>query len=1031
MEIPLNLKLPTKVLELSIPQLSSTSTAIDLSGTGEEQNVFNDDEGLHVFASQAEVYYGEKLSVSWRFLDQNKAIAVTPLELDASRMPQRGRTIHIKLPFTAIKNCISISETSDRDFVFDIISISGYICTFTLPQSWLLIESNNSVHSNLSSKSEIFSVDLPLSGALNKQVNVSRPYNISSPAPKLLKAINANLLVVFLVDGTIVRLERAGPLANMTSSNLHDTHRHAASGALFRIFNLGAQHVPGCPNLSFDCVIQAEAITDNLLVTFSVDNALSLWNLSTRECVQKISPQGSSSALRLHPGTYFRVKNKTVAVLNGSDLRFYNLQHDESLGTQLVETIANRSSVDSSLQPWSIAGLHFLETSPPVVFVAYKLSAAAQFFLVKGGEWHKAGGFDRTDLYETPTDASEDSIKQNITRYNDLIVQTAFRKAVRNAADSASARAVAAAQSGSADINDIAEFLEKREDCETRIQWIRFDTLCRNLEANGIDVLNVSTALTTSSREGEFFWVLKSSGISILSLKNTGGTGDAHGFTGISIDDGSDNSALTAAQSVFSAIPQSSFDELVNILLSDKLITERLSRCCILLRNTLRQSILSDITRLNTHTIGKAIMAFLRANDSSPLEDQELASAVRVYNNVGDSKLSEFGKDAIRTLIYELSLFQYERFSLLAVLCVIALVEGWTIPGEEYDYPEVLRLIIFNLRRFSMITHLGASFIDSGIESVNLEKFGIGLAKQILMNTTDTVVLAKALPNVSRSSDLYVFNNAAAQLESSPEVVMLCSFAALRLGNEDNAVLLAQKVSLARPWIESEFGTRPTSQSEWFYRVAQYAYSVGAKRATAALLNLSESLFSADYSKRSETDNEKRRRILEYIFEVAIETGNIQTAYTAFTRRFEDSNESSDEVTNYIHQLIDAAAGISSEAAISLMQDYPFVGFTAVIDKLLMKYSKFVAVPSHHLRYKFHIARENYVGAAQGIYDYVQQVDSINPTDRIECYKLILSALSLVEPSSRWLLYGKTECKTNSDIEKELKSLEVLLAMDA
>lgn len=1029
MEIPLNLKLPSKVLELSIPQLNHSTATIDFSGTGDEQDVKYNDEGLQAFSSQAEIYYGEKLSVSWRLLDQNQAIAVTPLELDASRMPQRGRTIHIKLPFTAVKNCIAISETSNREFLFDIISKTGNIITFTLPQSWLLIDSDSSAHSKSNSKYDIFSVDLPLSNALSKQVSVSCPYNISSPAPKLLKAINAQSVLVFLVDGTVVRLDRKNPLDKMTPSVLNDANRHATSGALFKIFNLGAHHVPGCHNLSFDCIVQAEVIKNNYLVTYSVDNAIRLWNLGTKECVQKISPQGNS-ALRLHPGTYFCTKNDTVSVLTDNDMRFYQLNNDETASAKLVESIGHRTPVDSSLQNWSIAGLHFLETTKPVVFVAYKLSAAAQFLLVDSGKWHKVGGFDRTDLYEAPTNNTEDNIKQSISRYNDVIVQTAFRKAVQGVGKLANARAVAAAQSGSADINDIAEFLERKEDGKTKIEWIRFDTLCRNLEAHGIDVLNVSTAVTNSSRDGEFFWVLKSSGISILSMKNSGSAATSQEFNGISIDDDSDNSALKAAQSVFSSIPQSSFDELVNILLSNKLITERLSECCILLRDTLRQSSLSDITRLNTDTLGEAVVNFVLANNSSPSEDHELAASERLYNNSGDSKLSEFGKDAVRTLIYELSSYQYERFSLLAIFCVIALVEGWTIPGGQYDYPEVLKLIILNLRRFAMITHLGASYIDPGVESVNLEKFGVGLARQILINTSEIVMLAKALPSISRPSDLYVFRNAAAQLESSPEVELLCSFAALRVGKECEAVQLAQKVSLARPWIDSEFGTRPTSQSEWFYRVAQYAYSVEAKTATANLLNLSESLFPADSKKLSDTDNDKRRHILEYIFEVAIEKGDIHTAYTALTRRFEDTTENTEEVTNYIHQLIDAAAGISNEAAISLVQNYPFVGFTVLIDKLLMKYSKFARTPSHHLRYKFHISRENYVGAAQGIYDYIQYVESIDPVDRIECYRLILSALSLVDPSSRWLLHDKTECKTYSDIEKEMKSLELLFAME-
>lgn len=206
-------------------------------------------------------------SIVWRLLRKSRTIELDPVDFN-SNVSLQFRKIRIHSPTHINDHCIAISEDSDH-FVIDFITKSGYLHTL----SFSFLEFVSKDHENITDEPTGLTED-----NFRNWRNIALPFPFDIKKPHLIHALSSQKLVVSIIDGSLVLLERQSPLSQISSYVFADT---AGTYGLSRILPWrNNDKVPGHPGLLAKTVISIASVPEaELLITISINNSLKVWSL--------------------------------------------------------------------------------------------------------------------------------------------------------------------------------------------------------------------------------------------------------------------------------------------------------------------------------------------------------------------------------------------------------------------------------------------------------------------------------------------------------------------------------------------------------------------------------------------------------------------------------------------------------------------------------------------------------------------------------------------------------------------------------
>lgn len=943
MEVALDFDLPLRTVQLAAP----TDPSRPLSEDSEIAHVAEQYVAVpESFALEAGVFRGADLSVGWKVRGRGHEIELYPLELEASRLQGPGTRIRLHVPAVVLPHCLSLAST-DLHTVVDFITDSGHLYCVTIPH--LCFRSGDETKANVA-------------------VKLTRQHSLDLVAPRLLKSVDAHTMLMPLVDGSLVRLDRASPQDSPTATTLVNPLTKPAASGLARIFRSSSDKVPGRPRLSVNAACSLQVVGDHV-IAYSVNNSVHTWSLKNNTCTQVISSDSPAVQYRLRPTEYVTSKDGTVVVDFPEHIETFAL-----VGDQLVSR--STTTVPTELRQWFVTSLGILEDGR--VIVSFKLDMCARIYIVSE-EWSHVGGYDHTALLDLPINDSITQTKKRVLETDAAVVRLALSKLAVNVDPDQTAHGLI--QSFEDELNTLIG-----TSTESKSQWLRLDTLCREIEAEGGELLAIAPALYTEG--GAFLWSLRVSGVTMFCVTDDN--------TRAGIADAEE--VLVTGRDLLSTVPESTLERVSELMLSSDLLMDRLESACTLLKKHIDQIKLSQMSRTD---IGPRLRRYIATfGPSEPSAPQ------------GSTQLSKLGREAAAMLLYDYASHYAKNFQTIVSLAAVSLVDGW-LQGDS----DLLLSAVEVLRRFSFISRVGLKNLHFD-EDVYLEDFGIHLAKQLAYACDPVDVLSRLLPVSEPVAEITGFTRAAGLCPATPELTVLKGMAFLAVGNLGEGVRLAQHVSLSRPWPKF-FGAQPQTQAEWLYRIAEYAASVNAQDAALRFVRLSESLV--------EPADPVGPRLHELLFKLAIKAGDIASAYSALIRRFTTYRDPEvDELANeWISELITSAAQQGDEEARELVVSYPFIGFAKSLQKTLATTNSFASVPAYKLRYAWFVAHDDFVGAANVVYEHIR--NAADAVRKVELYTVCLNALSLVAAESQWLKVGDTIVHFD-DIKLEQDELLVRMA---
>lgn len=962
MEVKLTCELSARKYELPQPSTLRPRSYVSIDDSDARPDSFPED-----FASEAGVFHGSKLSISWRILGSQTCVELAPLDLDARRFPGKGSRISIISPIPIHTYCTSLSE-KDKSFVLDFIVTDGSLFTVLVPVQWLLDS------------------ETPAGSNLFPEYNVFQPHTFDLLKPKLLGAMTSGLLIVSLEDGSLVRLDRSSPLSSPKSTVLRIQKTSFSISAFPNLFLPSSDRIPGHPHLSANTAVSLVVVNDNTLVTCSIDNTVRVWSLLSNSVTQEIKAS-SERPLRMRPSSYITVKGLDVAVALPNELGFYTLDPH----SQILAPKRPNLEIDSELRTWFLTSFSLMESDK--LIIAFKQNFSAKIFMIREGKWEQIGGYDLSQALDLPSDVSIRAIHSHLLERSPAIIKCAINQVAPESMQKFTSlgREISSRSA-------LTDFFTELSQEKSHTELLRIETLSREIEVQASELLAVAPAMATQS--GMFFWTLRVSGASLLSINISDGRNDdrLNGKPRI----------LAIADDLIGQVPTSTLAQVSIEMLSSDLILDRVDKVCSLLRPHLDHLRLNELGRGETNEIASELRQYIKNYGAlSP----DLAAFPSGAVNVS---LSSLGVSAVSSLVSDYATTQALQFRKLAALAVIALVEGWF---SKVNDESLLKDSIICLRVFTIIGELGTEKLKLDCSSVPIELFGVSLARKLIATTNINDIFCQVLPpfvNEFTREDREELERVLSVCEINAELTLVKAFAALACGEEDLGIAFAQKCSLSRPWPNC-FGERPLNQSAWFLEVAKYSKQVDSRQAALVLAQYAESL--------SNILDPHSNELHELIFSLSVEAGDISAAYTSLTRRFRDTSGSEASLSEeWIKELITTAARNGEEEARNIVISYPFVGLSNSLQNTLSKSSSFAAVPAYKLNYAWHVEREDFVGAAQVIYDYIHARQNIEPVRKEELYTVCLNALIIDKKESQWLFSGDRAI-SSQEVDAEHKDL--------
>lgn len=944
MEVKINCEFFARKYELPPPSTLRPRSKSSVAGSSD----LRPDSLPQDFASEVGIFHGSELSICWRIMGSQNCVELAPLDLVAQRFPGKGCRISISSPIAIHPYCTSLSE-KDKCFVLDFMTVDGSLFTVLAPINWLV------------------DPEITANSSLLPEHNVYQAHTFNLITPKILKAIGPNLLIVSVEDGSLVRLDRSSPLSSPSSTMLKVQKPSFSLSAFPSLFLQSRDRIPGHPNLSADTVVSLEAINNSTLVTCSINNTLRVWSLLSNTLIQEIEAS-SMRPLRMRPSNYIAVKELVVAVMLPQEVRFYTFEPH----SQMLEINGPTLDLESDLRTWFVTSFCLLESRK--LIIALKQNFSSKLFMVDNGKWEQIAGHDLSQALDLPSDVSISAIQSLFLERSPATIKCAINQVAPKALQTFTSQGRDLSSRSA-----IAELFSKMKRENSHTELLRIETLCREIEVQASELLAVAPAMTTSS--GMFFWSLRVSGASLLTI-NT--------FDEPKND--ANPTILATAESLMGQVPPSTLAQVSVEMLSSDLVLDRVDKACSLLRSHLDQLRLNELGRGETNEIALEFRQYIQ--NYGTLNPDLLAPSSENTN----VPLCTLGKSAVSSLVSNYATIQALHFQKLSALAVIALVEGWF---SKVNDESLLKDSITCLRKFTLIGELGIEKLTLDCSSVPIELFGTVLARKLIASTDMIDVFCQTLPpfvSEFTHEDRAELDRILSFCEISAEVFLLKALAALACGEESTGVALARQTSLSRPW-PKRLGERPRNQSAWFLGLAKYSQTVGSHKAALELAQYSESLSSALDPHSNE--------LHELLFGLSVAAGDIPVAYKSLTRRFrDDSTSEADLPEKWIKQLLTAAARKGEEEARNLVISYPFVGLSNALQKALSNTPSFAAIPSYKLNYAWHVEREDFVGAAQIIYDYIHNKKNIEPVRKEELYTVCLNALITDKEESRWLFFG-------------------------
>lgn len=142
---------------------------------------------------------------------------------------------------------------------------------------------------------------------------------------------------------------------------------------------------------------------------------------------------------------------------------------------------------------------------------------------------------------------------------------------------------------------------------------------------------------------------------------------------------------------------------------------------------------------------------------------------------------------------------------------------------------------------------------------------------------------------------------------------------------------------------------------------------------------------------------------------------------------------SSPEIDFALSTLLMLACNQGLSAAEAVLRDLPFIGMARRVHRLLSSNDVCGTLPTYKLLYRWHVAREDYVGAASAIYVQIcrlqaQATTSLGskPSPKVEAlfdlYTIALNVIKLAPQEQRWVV-ASGRLVTVSDIQREYQQL--------
>lgn len=242
-------------------------------------------------------------SIVWKVLQQSRMLEFECVDLKTHKSsPNLYRKIQLSSPIKFRSNCIAVSEdVREKKLVVDFITINGFLYTVSLSFD-LFYE-------------ETVSTLTDANGTTWR--SIKNPYSFDVRKPHMMYPVSSNILVVSLVDGTLLRLDRESPLGVVNTISFHDS----SSGlSLTKLISWGhGDRVPGNPDMSVRAVISMNT-SDDSLITLSINKSLKVWSLNRNALTSEHTMIQSGNQSRTDKQQLLLDANPSMLIAISSDI---------------------------------------------------------------------------------------------------------------------------------------------------------------------------------------------------------------------------------------------------------------------------------------------------------------------------------------------------------------------------------------------------------------------------------------------------------------------------------------------------------------------------------------------------------------------------------------------------------------------------------------------------------------------------------------------------------------------------------------
>lgn len=970
---------PPKVLEVELPQADSffsTQTESQLN----EQALAKPAPTAHL-ATAAGVAVRAKSglgieSVVWRLVDDAHTLTLEPL--DTNGEPAGYAIIHIRLPGSGIlANFVQATDDRGLGLVIDFFTTEGIMYTVVIDYKQF-------------SASEF---DTTQPWRVMKQ-----PVAFDLVKPQAFKAVSATVLLLSLADGSLLKFTRKDPLASLESHQLEDSFAPSGFGWMFR----GDDKVEGRSYLSKRTVIAIDSCRD-IVATYGINNELKLWSISRNRCLSRKVCAETQAPLRLQNRPYIRFDETgqhlaAYVPLGGQPgLVIYQVADDN------LEPIHQTMEPGPKYASWMLTELLFSTLSESFRVIAAwqsNLSSVVKtvsFPRTPQGEIQSSVAVicEAKTLLSLPDEADLDLFIAGIfsgVHYSDFALRRGLQ-VFSNAPLTANASLQEHARRA---VQRAAQLAEDSSKKSLRLQWLRLDRICREIEAQSAELLGIAHVPSS-----DLVWILRSGYTALLSPQSR-------------VSETLEQGLL--ADLVIAFPKQALYDvyNAVNRLVtnpSDRLVLDAMEMVYELISQhhiTLPQTPNLD------ELLGSQISAIFTAPATRPANSPLTPLGAELVARI----VTDFAQDAQRLLVRVIA------------VTVLAVAQGSVSNGTAL-FASAVELFKSAAAILSLREAMGtksvkgygawASGLEIGIASSQIKVDGQTLPNlpQLLWRSVDVSRGPRGLELFyDLSQENYTSITSVAQyLPQTAAGVFVKGLGLLRVnGRLGKHLILSVAPSVAlRPQPDLAFlGTEISSGAGFsltYLTLSRLAEAAGALEAALHFAKLA-----------AQSPVAESQRQLQHL---ALAAGDLDCVYQVICVLHTLGDA---QIKSSISLLLEAAA--KQGKAEHVVRYLPFIGMAEIVHDILTERTEIGGIPTHKLLYVWCIAREDYVGAATAIYKSLAktkpQLAGQEPSEdiaaRFDWYTILLNALKCANEEDRWMIVD-SRVVTIKDVEQEYLSL--------